>query len=969
MSKKLITKYVFTPGIAGAGTVAIPGRHTLEKILLITNVTTNTILYNFASSTYTGTTVTFTAANDSTNFPTLTQREDGYTTITLAVTSAGMTGHKLQIFVEDTVKHTQIKPWDFGTDAIERIRVSNPQSMIDADFEYGLQPTKWAGYGTVRGYPSTYELPAVDLTVSAITTDFTTTSSSNSLITVTTSTTHGIIAGNVVNVSGLAPGITGFSRADGTFIVFDAPTITTLRYFARGVVGVSNGQSLFTDTTLIKRGDLYSGASIPVASAASNGANPSVITLTFTNPHGLIPGTPLHVNVASGTQAALATGPFLVQSVPSLTTLTYTARTGAIVVSPATITLFAISNSTFNHRPADGGVILATKTPTYGASVVRQSKKYFRYQSGKGFLWSTGTLFKPNYDTQSVTASATIIGSTITVTTDSIDHGLQIGATIELTGITTSGYNGTYTVASITSDYQFTVLATAALGNTTAVLGISPKIYVKAWHGASVRAGMFDEQNGLFWEFDGTNLSVVKRSATAQLSGTLTATANSNAITGASTRFTQQLRAGDRIVIRGMTHHVTGVTSDSAINITPDYRGSTTAGLKASLIQELRIKQTEFNIDTIDGNGPSGFTIDANKMQMVGLQYTWYGAGFVDFMVRGSDGNWVYAHRMKNNNINDEAYMRSGNLPVRYSIDNDDPNAALTSAMTNVQTTVPMDEVKFFPDAGTVYIDNEMISYTGKSVTSGAGNLTGCTRAASLVQWQQGASGTFTAAAAATHALNAGVILVSNLCSPTLSHWGSALIMDGGFTDDRGYIFNYERTGLSLTTTRQTAFVIRLAPAVSNSQVGALGSKDLLNRSQLLLQEISAALTTGTTPGAVQVEGVLNPKNFSNATWSSLTAEAVGGQPSLAQVATSITWSSGTFALPGEQVFAFHGPSVTTGTAVDRLSLSALKELTGAPLGGDFKYPDGSDVLAINIRLTAGTGTGHVILRWSEAQA
>jgi len=46
-----------------------------------------------------------------------------------------------------------------------------------------------------------------------------------------------------------------------------------------------------------------------------------------------------------------------------------------------------------------------------------------------------------------------------------------------------------------------------------------------------------------------------------------------------------------------------------------------------------------------------------------------------------------------------------------------------------------------------------------------------------------------------------------------------------------------------------------------------------------------------------------------------------------------------------------------------------LKELTGAPLGGDYKYPDGPDILAINVRTTAGTATGHILLRWSEAQA
>jgi hypothetical protein len=51
------------------------------------------------------------------------------------------------------------------------------------------------------------------------------------------------------------------------------------------------------------------------------------------------------------------------------------------------------------------------------------------------------------------------------------------------------------------------------------------------------------------------------------------------------------------------------------------------------------------------------------------------------------------------------------------------------------------------------------------------------------------------------------------------------------------------------------------------------------------------------------------------------------------------------------------------------LDLSTLKELVGAPLGGDFKYPDGSDILAVNVRMTAGSGNGHILLRWSEAQA
>ena len=972
MAKQLIKDYVFTPGSAGVGTIKVPGRYTVDKLLLITNTTDNIIIYNFSDPAFAGTTAVFTAGDDATYFPYVTQMHDGYTTITLAANTSSMSASdKLQVFTEQTEDFgTMIRPYAFGTDAIERMRVAQPESMIDADFEYGLQPTKWAGYGTVKGYPSSYELPGVDLTTTAITTDFNTTSATNSVITITFSANHELVSGSVVNVSGLDRGKDGFSRADGNFIVLAAPTTTTITYFARGLVGSSNGESLFTDETLVKRGALYAGASIPVASATSNGSNPSTITLNFTNPHGIIAGTSIHAVVGSGTNATLASGPFVVLSTPSLTSVTYLARSGAAVTSPSSVTLYALSNATQIHRSQDGGVLLQTKTPTYAAAVVRQTKKYFRYQSGKGFMWSSGTLFKPSYDLQAVTASGTIIGSTITVVTDDIDHGLQVGATISLVGITTSGYNGSYIVASIVDDYSFTVTATSLLGATNAVMGVEPHVLITAWDGAAVRAGMFDEQNGLFFECDGSaGIFACRRNSTLQISGNISVSQDSNAVTGSNTRFAEQLRAGDKIVIRGMTHFVTQIVSNTSMYVTPDYRGITASGVKGNIVRDLKIPQSQWNLDPCDGTGPSGFNLDLNKMHMVGIQYSWYGAGFVDFMVRGSNGNWVFCHRIKNNNVNREAYMRSGNLPVRYSIENDAPTSYLTATMNDSQTTVPIGQLDYFPSAGVVYIDNEFISYSGKSVSTGAGNLTGATRAATLTQYQQGTTNNLTAGAAASHATNVGVIVVSNTCSPTLSHWGSALIIDGGFTTDRGYLFNYQRSSFALNTGTKTAFLLRLAPSVDNSQVGRLGAKDLLNRSQLLLQALSTACSGGSSSGAVIVEGVLNPKNFSDATWFALNTESVGGQPSLAQIATTVTYTSGTYALPGEQVFAFTAPSATDGSVQADLDLSGLKELTGAPLGGDYKYPDGSDILAVNVRMTAGTGTGHILLRWSEAQA
>ena len=99
-------------------------------------------------------------------------------------------------------------------------------------------------------------------------------------------------------------------------------------------------------------------------------------------------------------------------------------------------------------------------------------------------------------------------------------------------------------------------------------------------------------------------------------------------------------------------------------------------------------------------------------MQMIGIQYSWYGAGFIDFMLRGADGNFVFAHRMRNSNVNTEAFMRSGNLPVRYEVSNEGPSGKLSAAIDATQVTIPLTDSSFFPDNGTVYIDNEIITFT-----------------------------------------------------------------------------------------------------------------------------------------------------------------------------------------------------------------------------------------------------------------
>ena len=953
MARQLVEKYIFTPGLANAGTIKFPGKCDATQLLIVANKSIQENIYAIGDPTRSGT-----VAYDPSDTSTFYSEQDGVTTVTFSKDTSAMSANDKIAVYTDAPKQVGniVRPYAFGVDAIERMRVANPQSLIDADFEYGLQPTKWQNYTDIRNVPGIYEKPGLDLFISSITTD----GNSPSLITVTTSVAHGLVINTPVIIFGLT-NTANYARAEGAFVINSVPTTTSFTYYAKGIVG-TNGLSIFGSSTYGRRGGFYAGSQLPVSSVTSNGANPSVITVTCSANHGLVPGAPIVGVVSSaGTNHGLLTGNFFAESVPSPTTFTFTARVGGAVASAGiTMTIYTRSDAFVMHRPFDGGVTLGTFVASHGASVSRQTKKYMRYQSGKGVLWTSGVLFNPVMNLDQISASGTTVGSTITITTET-DHGLQIGASVLISGVVTSGYNGTYGVSGIVSENIFTVSAQTVLGSTSAVITNLPRVTVKNWHGASVRVGPFDDQNGLFWEYDGREVAVVKRSGTYQLSGFISVNSGSQAISGTNCRFTQQLKVGDRIIIRGMTYMVGSITDDNTMTVNPEYRGVNNAsGIKIALVIDQRIPQSQFNIDKIDGTGISGFNLNLNKMQMLGISFSWYGAGFIDFMCRGGDGNMILVHRMKQNNLNDEAYMRSGNSAVRYQAVNESVIGRLATNISNSATSIELFDASRFPSSGTVMIENECINYSSKS-----GNfLNGCTRGASFQQFAGGSQKTFTGGAAESHVIGNGytsVILISCTASPVINHWGSSYIMDGGFDQDRGYFFNYAAVNQALTGGQaKSVFFLRLAPSVSNSISGSLGDRDLINRSQLLLQRLQITSTQN-----VQITGILNPGNIdaSSLTWQSVNTAALGSQPSFAQISISNT----TEATPGEQVFS----TLAQINGFAEIDLTNLKELTNSAIGGYSNYPDGPDVLAVVVKNlnSGGNATVNINLFWSEAQA
>jgi hypothetical protein len=684
--------------------------------------------------------------------------------------------------------------------------------------------------------------------------------------------------------------------------------------------------------------DLYSSVTMS-DETTSNISQATVITysalasirVTFQTPHGLVPGDSFAVTISSDDGANLhnlAAGPFSATAVPSLTQLEYQCRspgfidTGTLNDQPIIGAVYPRPDSFFLHRPYDGGVQLGTGGPQHGAQAIRQSKKYIRYQSGKGIMYTTGALFAPSYNILNITASNTSPGSTITVTTDETEHGLQVGGQIRIIGVDTVGYNDTYTVSAVNDENEFEIIAVNALGSVTPELSSECQVSISKFHGATVRSGAFDDQNGIFFEYDGTQFSAVQRTATLQLAGVVDIDVDSNTCTGSGTRFREQLKAGDRIVLKGMTHVVSQVVDNTTMYLAPDFRGVTNVrSSKICLVRDKKTEQKDFNRDRGDGTGPSGYNIDISKMQMVGIQYSWYGAGFIDYMLRGADGNFVFMHRMRNSNINTEAFMRTGNMPVRYEITNEGPSGKLSQDIDAVVDTIPLVDASFFPpEGGTVYIDAEMIRFTGVD----GKNLIGCTRASTMTNFASGATRTYSGGPAAQHTRNTGVVLISNTASPVISHWGSAFITDGGFDSDRGYLFSYKSTGVQVSTTRTTSFLLRLAPSVSNALVGDLGERELLNRAQLLLEglEITTDQPVALDTGGIVIEGILNPQNYplnpADVGWQGLSGLAQGGQPSFAQVAPggSTNWNSGD--IPTQSLVLTQAPITAAVTGVDR---------------------------------------------------
>lgn len=1005
MAKHVIQElYTFTPSTK---TIVITNKLLRpEQLMLITNVTRNTVLYNFSDPTL-GATVTSSTSNATGQLVTSTTIVLNYNTASHSSTD------KISILVEET--NETFKPTEEMTDPVGKLRTSTPQALIDTDFEYSTQSTKWESLNLINNRPYAYYNSISPITITNVT-------ATNGSRSITVATTTPPTVGTPIFIQE-----TTWTGADGLYIVDTVSAGVSFTYTARIPFTGTTGTIFTTGVTTVYQGTVFTGASIGAAGTATftPGTGTAVAVVTAI-PHGLVVGNEIGVTGITGTNPP--NGSWVVATVISPTAFTFYANAAASGLTVSSALIYVRPQGNFLHRSYDGGIFFSTNAASHNHQLIRQTRRYFRYQSGKGLQMSTGTLLKPSVEVDQITSSGTLV----TVTTKFI-HNIQPGTVVTVGNCNETAYNGSFTVVNVINNYQFTYTAATAPSASTAS-GLY-NLTVTGWYGSSTRVGMFDSQNGLFFEFDGQVLYAVRRSSTYQISGFVNATAGSATITGATnngvaTVFSKQLVPGDFIVLKGMSYRVDSIASDTSMTIIPAYRGATNlTNAIVSKTVDVKIPQSQWNIDRFDGQGPSGLNLDLSRMQMFYMDYSWYGAGHVRWGFRGLDGNVAYGNKFVNNNINYQAYMRSGNLPARYETNTFGKLTTLTSSVGVADTTINVVSTSGFPSSGTALIRSatqfEYVNFTGITATSltgitrgQAGNTaltassitansnvvllasttgvqigqfvigTGIPAGAFVISFVPNTSVTLSMAATATGSSVSLVFaplgltaqaftytatspIAVELHSPqfasTISHWGTSVIMDGRYDDDKSFVFTSGMTtALSIASAATNAIMsFRVSPAVSNGIAGTtLGSRELVNRMQLVLRQLDLF-----SNGQFLVTLVLNG-TVSSATpnWTN-----VGGS-SLAQY---INHTATTTITGGEVIYGFYlNTSGGTNYTTTSVELNLVRDLGTSILSGGVAaansgiYPDGPDVITVMCR-NIGTGAANVFGRmsWTEAQA
>ena len=360
---------------------------------------------------------------------------------------------------------------------------------------------------------------------------------------------------------------------------------------------------------------------------------------------------------------------------------------------------------------------------------------------------------------------------------------------------------------------------------------------------------------------------------------------------------------------------------------------------------------------------------------MAYMDYSWYGAGKIRYVFKDRVGHIRYFHEYRHNNVLDESYFRSGNLPARYEIENG-PAATTAPTLFHFGTSIIMDGR---------FDDDKAYQFTGESnpfaFTNGANRTVASNEASTFEQITLNGVRVYVYAIPVAEVDAAGTAvgsLIQQLSGTDLApgtyvtqikQAGTESIIYTSYpatsSDPTGGGLHSIITTSSFSVGEQSTvdlsrpiplISVRLAPSVDNGLTGALGEREIINRMQLRLRQASITANTDIEFFLLQnaLPSVIQYRN----------AQA----PSLSEV---IKHSAGDTLLNGTPIYS---AKASAGSTV--VDLSDLLEIGNSIAGGDGIFPAGPDLLtlAVQPQSTSGVSISNPFIvngkiSWSESQA
>jgi hypothetical protein len=314
-------------------------------------------------------------------------------------------------------------------DPVTKFRVSLPENLIDTDFEYGLQPTKWETVELINNIPSFFSKSG-DTTIPNI--ESITTIVGSREITVKTSLDHGLAAGIPINVSG-----TREITADGSYIINSVPNSKTFTYLARE--NQFETQSIEDLYTSIITGEFFQGSQIRISDSegiVTDAESTSILTVKTDSPHGFGPNTPFYfINLNSTITQEFDSTNTESKSFDASNNATARVFDGSNSVSQRLVNL---SNNAASSPPTVASSVAGVNTESDTITVVHSSENFSNLVVGSALQYNVNAAtgyFATNPRGVVFIKQATSLGvSSSTFSVSEVPNGTTIDIVSNITG-------------------------------------------------------------------------------------------------------------------------------------------------------------------------------------------------------------------------------------------------------------------------------------------------------------------------------------------------------------------------------------------------------------------------------------------------------------------------------------------------------------------------------------------------------